>query len=93
MIVKLKSKKRASKKFNLGSGDGSEEFLDMPGADVVGDVETAYAIVPSVGQHGNLFHLLIMRIVGDRVVSVEKDVEDLRGIKLAKLHDHAMRDA
>lgn len=59
---------------------------------VVGDIEAAYAIVPSDGKHRNLFHLLVMKIVGDRVVSVEKDVEDVRGIKLAKMEDHAMRD-
>ena len=77
-----------------GKKQGRATRVKAPeGHAVVGDVSVAYAIVPSVGNHGNLFHLLVMNIVGDRVVRVERDVEDLRGIKLAKLHDHAMADA
>lgn len=63
----------------------------QPKALVVGDVATAYALIPSKA-FPSLFHLAKLKIKGDRVVKMETDTEDFRGMKLAKLQADAMRD-
>lgn len=58
---------------------------------LVGDIRVAYALVENVRNRA-LFHLLKMEIVNDKVVRVEKDTEDFRGIKLTRIIDDAMSD-
>lgn len=81
-LAKKKPKKPCIHETNTGA-------TGMPGF-LVGDLSVAYAFVKNE-RNASLCHLLKMKIENDRVVSVEKDTEDLLGIKLARLHDDATR--
>ena len=65
----------------------------MPGGKfVVGNVAEAYAIVPHPNS-GGLYSLWIMRIENDRVVYVNKSVEDQRHTLLAHITAEVVKDA
>lgn len=82
-LTKKKPKKPCVEEVDAGASG-------LPGM-LVGDIDRAYALVPSRTNRA-LVHLLKIKIENDHVVAVEKDTEDLLGIKLARLHDDAMRD-
>lgn len=82
-LTKKKPKKPCVEEVNAGA-TGVPSML-------VGDIAVAYAFVKNE-RNASLVHLLKLRIENDRVVAVEKDTEDLLGIKLARMHDDAMRD-
>lgn len=92
----MKTKKRSTHQPELRPTEDRPEQVGagatgVPGF-LVGDLPVCYAIVRNERDR-NLHHLLRIKIRGDRVVLVEKGVEDLRGILVAKMEDEILADA